>query len=668
MEPIRLKDQSQMTDEQRRIHTRNMQQAHSDYNARQPYFQRRRRARNFLRGHQFSDRIYDNKYGDMPTEETYLQRRGRLTTKNNQIDPIIRNLIGQFRESYPSSMAYGRNRDNAMIGDMMTEALRYVEDLNETTEIDVQQFREALMSGAWGNRVEYDWFDKLNDSEVSFDPIEQPRLAYNSDLKDIRLRDLTRWVYLHDLSIDEIISVYAESKRDVDKILQWYGKTRHDLHIDYNEMTGEDISDAIDFHYTHDSAKHRVVEIWRKEFQWENIIHDRLDGRSERTDMTEKEVAVINAERIDQLVAVQVEMMRMEGRKPTEAEVEEMRQSVVDSEAVALIDFEQQFIGVWHCYHYTPWGQLLYQSETPYDHNESPLELYLHPLTDGEVYGLIETIIDQQKYFNRSISMLDFLLATSAKGVLMIDKKMVPKEYLTTDGDGNTNLDRFTDKWAEFDGVIYYESDSSNPTRMPQHVVNNAMPAGLTDMLKIQHDLMKEISGVLGPVAGHNPSSGTPASLYMQQTINASMTNRDIFESFFAWMRRRNKKALQLIQQFWTELRYIKTGGSRSARASSIQFDPHLIAGIDFDIVVNEGVQSALYRQVIEESLKEYLANQLITFEEYLEESTMPYADTLLETIRHRKAQPPEDQAAGMQQPQPAGTEGAPPPGMPQQN
>lgn len=634
----RLVSERDYNGQDQKIHRRNMEQALADFNSRSGFFERRKRARDFFKGDQWKDIIYDNKFDDNVAEEEYLQRRGRLTTKNNQIDPIIRNLVGQFRESYPSSVVFGRNRDDAQVADMMTESLRYVEDLNQVTEIDVHQFREALISGAFGNRVEYEWWDKLNRSEVTVDPINQSRFAYNADLQDIRLKDLKRWVYLHDLEIDEIASIYATSPKEVDKILEWYGRSKDDLHVHWDQLTGTGLNDSINFYVSSEYGKNRVVEVWRKEYRWEAYIHDHETGENSRTEMSEDEVRAINDERIQRLLDIKIAMYEAQGHEPTRSEVNKMRQAIIDSQSVPLIDYEERYAGVWYTYHYTPYGDLLFESETPYTHEESPIELQLHPMVDGEVYGLVHSIIDQQKYFNRMISMLDFLITSSAKGVLMIDKNMVPKEFISKNVDGTDNLDAFLDRWVEFDGVIYYESDPNNPTNMPQHIVNNSMPAGMNDMIRLQHDLLEKISGVVGPVAGHNPSAGTPASLYMQQTVNASMTNRDIFETFFTWMKRRNKKVLQLIQQYWDEVRFIRTGGQRSSRAASIEFDPAKIIGIDFDLVVSEGQQSAVFRQMIDQQLKEYMLNQLITFEEYLEESTMPYADTLLEKIRDRKA------------------------------
>lgn len=664
MKHTRLKPDRLMSIDERKKHKRNMDQALTDFNSRRNFRLQRARARNFLKGEQWNDLIYDNKYDDHVTEKEYLERRGRLTTKNNQIGPIVRNLVGQFRESYPSSIVYARNREDASLGDMMTEALRYVEDMNEVSEIDVQQFREALISGAWGNRIEFDWFENLQAPEVSMDPIEQHRFAYNADVQDIRLRDLKRWVYLHDMEIDEIIQHFAEKPRDAKQIMDWYGRGTEDYMVDWNELTGSDIPDTIDFYMTNNLSKHRVIEVWRKEFSWVRMIHDHQLGIYERTDMTEREVEALNEQRVDQIVDMKMQLLNATGQSLTDAEATQLRQIVEIDMQDELIEFRNDYLPVWHVYFYTPYGDLLFESETPYDHNQSPIELSLHPMIDGEVYGLVSEIIDQQKYFNRMISMLDFLITSSAKGVLMIDKRMVPKEYISKNADGSDNMDAFIENWVEFDGVIYYESDPNNPTNLPQHIVNNSMPAGINDMIRLQHDLLEKISGVVGPVAGHNPKSGTPASLYMQQTVNASMTNRDIFESYYSWQRKRNRKVIQLIQQYWDEVRYIKTGGQRSTALALTLYDPIKVRGVDFDLVVSEGQQSAVFRQVIDESLKEYLLNQLITFEEYLEESTLPFADSLLEKVRQRNQQ---EQAMAEEQEDEIAKSLMPPQGVPQQ-
>lgn len=613
-------------------------QAMMDWMARADWRERRRRSRNYWRGKQWGDIIYDHKQGDHVTEEEYLQRRGRLTTKNNQIDPIMRNLRGQFRENQPGAMVYSRDRSEASFGDVMTEALRYVLDINEANELDSHQFAEFMLSGSCGNRIEFGWWDRLHRAEVKMDPIEQTRLSYNHDLSDIRLNDLNRWVYLHSMELDDVISAFAKTKKEAKKIQEFYAGSSKD--IAWSGIMGNHRSDAVDFYHEHDEGKVRVIEVWRKEKKWVSILHDPVKGASYITDMDEDEVGIMNRQRIDNHLAIELAEAGLNAEELSGSYLDELRESIAGK--IPLYELDERFESIWRNYFFTPFMHVLWESDSPYMHNESVLSLALYPMVDGEVYGLVETIIDQQRYINRMLSMLDFLIGSSAKGVLMIDKNLIPKE---------SSPEEFLQDFIEFDGVIFYESDRNNPANLPKHITANSVPVGMTDMLKMQQELLEKISGVVGPMAGHDAKSGTPASLYMQQTVNASLTNRDIFDAFFNWIKKRDRKIVQLIQQYWQDDKVLRSSGSSGTSVNPVIYEPEKIKDVDYDIVLGQAENSAVYRQIIDEQLREFLNNQFITFEEYLETSSMPYAEQLIEKLRERRQA--MDQQPGMEgQPQ----------------
>ena len=58
---------------------------------------------------------------------------------------------------------------------------------------------------------------------------------------------------------------------------------------------------------------------------------------------------------------------------------------------------------------------------------------------------------------------------------------------------------------------------------------------------------------------------------------------------------------------------------------------------MEFDHKVIQGQDTPVYRAVIEDTLMNLLTTQLIDIEMYLEHSTMPYADKLLESIRRKR-------------------------------
>ena len=73
-------------------------------------------------------------------------------------------------------------------------------------------------------------------------------------------------------------------------------------------------------------------------------------------------------------------------------------------------------------------------------------------------------------------------------------------------------------------------------------------------------------------------------------------------------------------------------------RASKL-YDPELAKNIDFDVVVAQGQDTPVYRQIIEETLVKMLDQQQIDLEMYLEQTSMPFADKLLAAVKQRKEQ-----------------------------
>ena len=62
---------------------------------------------------------------------------------------------------------------------------------------------------------------------------------------------------------------------------------------------------------------------------------------------------------------------------------------------------------------------IISQYDSSYRHRSHPFVFKLYPLTDGEVHSMVEDVIDQQKYVNRLITLVDHIMGASAKGALL---------------------------------------------------------------------------------------------------------------------------------------------------------------------------------------------------------------------------------------------------------
>lgn len=186
----------------------------------------------------------------------------------------------------------------------------------------------------------------------------------------------------------------------------------------------------------------------------------------------------------------------------------------------------------WHCRWLTPDGTLLQEYDSPFAHGSHPYAVKFYPLTDGEVHSFVEDILDQQKGINRMLVLIDRMIASSAKGVLLF-----PCDQLV---EGMTWAD-VCRRWAQADGVIPVTGRGEH---LPQQVMNNPGDTGAYQYLQLQMKLFDNISGVSESLTGHASASAQGAELYESQVRNATIALGDIFETFGAFLAGRNAKIL----------------------------------------------------------------------------------------------------------------------------
>ena len=144
-------------------------------------------------------------------------------------------------------------------------------------------------------------------------------------------------------------------------------------------------------------------------------------------------------------------------------------------------------------------------------------------------------------------------MGSSAKGVLLFPEDQIP--------DGMT-IEDIAEEWTRYNGIILFKPKPGAP--LPQQIAVNSTNVGAYELLNLQMRLLEEISGVHGAMQGKTAASGTPASLYAQQTQNASLNLIDLFESYKTFREDRDTKMMKTIQQFYDETRYLEIAGDKA--------------------------------------------------------------------------------------------------------
>lgn len=277
----------------------------------------------------------------------------------------------------------------------------------------------------------------------------------------------------------------------------------------------------------------------------------------------------------------------------------------------------------WVYYYLSPFGDVLKSGETPYEHGEHPYVFKAYPFIDGEIHSFVSDVIDQQRYTNRLVTMYDWIMRASAKGVLLMPEDSLP--------DG-VSMEDIAESWAEFNGVIVFRPSKSG--QLPQQVANNSTNIGIAELLNVQLKFFEEISGVQGALQGKSGYSGTSAALYAQQTQNATTSLLDLLESFSSFILDAANKDVKNMQQFYDNKRVFNIAGKAH---EIVEYDPEKIRDVDFDLSITESTDTPVYRQAANDILMQLYQSQAITVEMLLENGDFPFADSLLQSIKSNK-------------------------------
>ncbi len=573
---------------------------------------RRQRSRKYERGDQWFEEAVDED-GKLTTEEDIILSQNRLPLKQNVIRQLVKNLLGQYRSNPVKSVVNSRTREDATLSEMMTNALQAAKDLNESKELDAQQFHEHLLSGMVVGKVGFSYWKELDRNDLLLENVNVNRTFFNTEILDIRTRDLNLAGEIIDTDYDILVSTFARSKADEEWIKEEYQVQRG-----YNTVRQDALSakavDATNFYYANE-GKCRMFEVWFLKSEWRLWVHDYATGTYKFYPL--KDEPQLKAEMENRIVQGAV--------------------SGIPTEEVVGMEIEKRYEQFWFVKYLTPNGKCLFEGETPYFHQSHPYVFGFYPLLDGEVWGIHEDVIDQQRYINRNMSMLDYLIGTSIKDTLLIEESTVPE---------NMKPEDFADAYTKVGGVIVYKGKVGIPE--PSVISSNSRSIGASEMIAMQMQLANQLTGVNQAMQGQTATSGTPASRYAMEAQNSSLNNRDVIESYASWIKRRDNKALQTILQFYTEKIYLGVSGHAYSEEAKY-YDPEAVKDVAFFANISSSADTPVYRQMIDDTLMQLLDKQVIDGEIFLKNSSLPFADKILDDLNKKREElMSQAQAAGV--------------------
>lgn len=191
----------------------------------------------------------------------------------------------------------------------------------------------------------------------------------------------------------------------------------------------------------------------------------------------------------------------------------------------------------WHYSFLDSDGRRLENGESPFPSGGHPYVMKAYPFIDGEIHSFVADCIDQQRYINRLITLHDWIIRASAKGVLLFPESAIPDDL---------DLEEIAAQWNIHNGVIRYKAKAGVP--VPQQVSTNSTNIGITELLNVQLKMMEDVSGINSALQGQLASGNVSGTLYEQQTRHALTGLTDIIEGYRTFMVASARKDLDLLR------------------------------------------------------------------------------------------------------------------------
>lgn len=561
----------------------------------------RERAKNFTYGKQWEDLITVE--GKTMTEDMYIRSQGNTPLKNNLVRRLVKNVLGVYRNQGKEPTCTAVDRDEQQLSETMTTILQCNWRANKMKELNARSMEEFLISGLIVHKKTFGWNDERYDCWTKL--VNNNRVFVDSNMRDFSGRDVSMIGEIHDVSFMDICREFASSPDEYSRLSEIYRYAKDQERYDsLCDQFGYSHLKNLDFFAPPLPGVCRVIELWNKESKPRWRCHDWNTGEYYKIEVEDydSEVTAVNQERIQ---------LAMQSNMPLND--------------VPLVEAEWFIDTYWYYRYLTPTGEVLREGESPYAHKSHPYIIKAYPFIDGEIHSFVSDFLDQQIYVNRLVTMYDWIMRASAKGVLMFPEECRP--------DG-MSMEDIAEEWSRFNGMILYKAKPG--VEAPKQIANNSTNIGITELLNIQLQFFEDISGVNGALQGKPGYSSMSGTLYAQQTQNATNSLVDMLETFSDFIVDGAYKDVKNMQQCYTDKRVFSIVGKSGAK---VVYDPAKLRNIEFEHSIVEGKSTASYRQIANEFLLQIWNAGQISLEQLLEHGDFPFADQLLQSIKSQKEQ-----------------------------
>ena len=575
----------------------------------------------YLNGDQLSDTITDPDTGKQITEEAYIKKQGKNPIVINMLVKILTPILGIFSSKHLEPFVLMRDESKKRVGRVLTALMKTAYERLFIRNLDVEGLKEVIAHALVAFRTYYKYDSFRQTADVKIEVCETNRLFFDDNTTGLYGENLRTIGYLHDWALGDVLKNFAHSKDEGDRIIQLYKDCGSQYAAYSQQFDPKEKKRTLSFYGDYKPDKCRVIEVWTKEGMYTCRCHDIKTGDDYFIDIEDKPlVEEENARRIAEYGA-----------------------KGIAAEEVPIIDtsfpYGDSYDEIWVVRYLTPNGYVLKKEVSPYEHGEHPFTIGIRTMTAGTITSLISTSIASQRMINALVQRIEYMRMAAAKGTLIVDQDQIDASRIS--------LEEFGRQYSKAGSVIALKRGEQY--KDPQLLTSENASASDMSMLQTHISMLADITGIHGPVRGEEAKSGTPSSLYMQETQNAQNNITELLEWYQGLLLFRNIKALKVMLQYYDDGRKVRIVGEDGGYTEE-EYNHADIANLEYDVYMTESQdEGPLYIQN-EDKLFNLLSGGLISIKSYLRNSAAPYAEKLLETIEAEEEATQKQQAEMQQQ------------------
>ena len=467
-------------------------------------------------------------------ERLYLENSARVPIVFNRVQPIIASVAGLEINNRTEVQFIPREIGDIKPNEILTEAARWFRDTAHAAEVESEAFRDLLVCGIGWTDTSLD-FEMDEEGEPTVERIDPLEMGYDARARKRSLTDSSRFFRVHTMSREEAMEQWP----DVDPSMldaKWLGGEGTDSTLKTTNYSGDEYAYNDSTEQEDRLLKAETVRIVQIQWRERETLIEYVDPMTGQTEQL-PEKAFRKAEKAFVNAGVPIESRQFTRRT-----------------------WHQAYLG----------GEVLRRNQ-PCPERSTFCAMTGHwDMGDKRFYGLLRIMMDPQRYANTWLSLVMHIIASNAKGGLVIEEGAV------------SDIRAFEENWSAADSISWVKSGGINKISEKS---GPAMPDSLMRMTEMAIHAIRDVSGVNLEIMGMREAQ--QAGVLEHQRKQSAMTT---LARYFDAMRNYRIHQGKVMLHFLRE--YIAPSGRlvRIMREDQAQYVPLALQTdtMKYDVIVDE--------------------------------------------------------------------------------